>query len=284
MENTDLIETLIVVSCVVFIVLALDLANGLLFCKKGKRSTSSEKNPIVVIVAMEIEFEDLLKKLENTNITSISKYKFYEGTINDYPVVICHCRVNEINAAIVTLMAIQKYHPIAIINEGTAGGYGESIHKNDIVIGTSAINLASVKTPQKKKGEGSNSLEWTMIGFFDDDEGNRKDFQKADENLVNLAKKIEYKNGTVHFGVVGSSDNWNSEADRILWLNKELGALCEEMECISIYTVANNFNIPVIGIKVISNNDMINESFDTSTALSSQTFTYDLILKIISEY
>lgn len=56
------------------------------------------------------------------------------------------------------------------------------------------------------------------------------------------------------------------------------------MESISVYTVANNFNVPAIAIKVISNNEILNESFDENTAIGAQKFAYNLILKMISEY
>lgn len=282
-KNNCLMITLIVISCVVVVGLALGLSLGLTIGKKDKKPASKDNRPICVVVAMQVELDDLLTKIGEYNTTTINKYKFYEGTINNHPVVICQSGVNEINAATVTLLAIQKYDPLAIINEGTAGGYGEGIGKKDIVVGTKAINLASLKTPSKKKGEGSNSLEWEMISFFDGDD-DKTYYEEANSKLVELARKVDYKDGKVHYGVVGSSDNWNSETDRILFFREKLEALCEEMECISVYTVANNFKVPVIGIKVISNNDMINESFDTSTALGSQTFTYDLILKMISEY
>lgn len=274
-SNKCLMITLITVGCVVVVGLVLGLSLGLTLGKKSKK-----KKPIVVIVAMKVEFEDLLKKVEKVKTTKESKYTFYEGTINKYPVVICHCGVNEINAGIATLLAIQKYDPLAIINEGTAGGYGKSIHQKDIVVGVKALNLASFKSPSKAEGQGSNSLDWELISFFDG-EDDRLFYHEADESLVNLAKDVKYDDGNVHFGAVGSSDNWNSEADRILHFNSKYKVLCEEMECVSVYAVAKTFNVPVIGIKVISNNDMIGESFDTSTAVGSQKFTYELILKMI---
>ena len=80
------------------------------------------------------------------------------------------------------------------------------------------------------------------------------------------------------FGVIGSGDIWNREADKILMLNREYGVLCEAMEGIAVYTVANNFKIPVIEIRVISNNEILNEKYDLI-----QKFTYDLIQKIIGE-
>lgn len=80
-----------------------------------------DKNPIVVIAAMDAEFKLLKEKLENVTVSTINQYTFYEGTIQEYPVVICNCLIMSINAAVATTLAIQKYNPLVIINEGTAG-------------------------------------------------------------------------------------------------------------------------------------------------------------------
>ncbi len=77
--------------------------------------------PILIIAAMDVEFDLLKDKLQNLKISKINKYDFYEGTIENYPVVICNCLIMSINAAIATTLAIQKYDPLVIINEGTAG-------------------------------------------------------------------------------------------------------------------------------------------------------------------
>lgn len=80
-----------------------------------------EKRPVVIIAAMDVEFKLLKDKMENLKVSKINKYNCYEGLIDNYPVVICNCLVMSINAAIATTLAIQKYNPMAIINEGTAG-------------------------------------------------------------------------------------------------------------------------------------------------------------------
>lgn len=241
-----------------------------------------EKRPIVIMAAMESEANFLLEKLKNVNWETINQYKFYEGTINSYPVVVCRCNVMSINASIASCIAIQKYHPITIISQGTAGGHGKDIHSGDIIIGQKCVNIMSSKTPAKKDGEGSNSLDWELINFISGEE-DRLIYQLSNEHLVELCKTITYTEGIVHFGILGSGDVWNKETDRILHLNQKYGTLCEDMESIAIYTVANNFNIPVIGIRIISNNESLGEPFDSNTALECQKFVYEFVLKLIEE-
>lgn len=241
-------------------------------------------NPILIIVSMfDVEADFLLSKMENVKQKKVNQYEFYEGTIENYPVVIGWCHCMTVNAALATYIAIEKYHPIAIINQGSAGAHGKSIHKGDIVIGEKCMNIVSCRTPLKKEGEGSNSLEWELVNFICGEE-DRLQYQEADKSLIELAKKVQYKEGTVHVGLIGSGDVWNKEADRILWLHETYGTLCEEMEGIAIYQVANEFGVPVLGIRIVSNNEILQEPYDREIAIKSQRFAYELILKIIEKF
>ena len=174
-----------------------------------------ETRPIVVIAAMQEEANFLINKLKNTKCESVGVYKFYEGFINNYPIVICESLVMSINAAVATYIAIEKYKPIAILNEGTAGAHGKDIHKGDIVIGEKCINITSCKTPNKNKGEGSNSLDWNLVSFISGEE-DKLEYQYGDKRLINIAKQVTYTEGMVYFGTIGSGDVWNNETDRIL--------------------------------------------------------------------
>ena len=80
--------------------------------------------------------------------------------------------------------------------------------------------------------------------------------------------------------VVG--DIWNREADKILMFHQKYGTLCEEAEGIAVYTIANDFEIPVLGVRVISDNEILDEPYDRNTGLKSQEFTYELILQKIA--
>ena len=239
-----------------------------------------KNRPIAIIVAMKDEFNILKNKLENKKQIEINGFMFYEGTIDDYPIVICHCKIMTINATIATVLTIKKYNPIAIINQGTAGGHGKDIHTGDIIIGKKTLNIISSKTSYKKKGEGSNTLDWELVDFLEG-EKDRTNYQLADKRLIKLAQDIEFSHGKVKTGVIGSGDIWDKEFDRITMLNEKYGTLCEDMESIAIYTVANLFKVPVIGIKVISNNEILGEEFQVSTMVNCQEFCYKFIKEFI---
>ena len=108
----------------------------------------------------------------------------------------------------------------------------------------------------------------------------------ANEEMIELVKSIEskYSYGKVHYGRIGSGDVWNREIDRIKWFNKKLKTSCEEMEALSVYKIANMNNIPVIAIKVISNNEILQEKYDILTVNACQEFVYLYIKECIHKF
>ena len=240
-----------------------------------------EKRPILVLVAMEQELEILVNKLDNKKETKILEYRVFEGEINSYPVVIVETLIGTINAAIVTTKVIDKYNPIAIINQGTAGSHEYNIRKFDLVIGKEVVSINSIKTNVMQLGRGLNPLDWNIGEYITTK--NEVVVHKANEDMLEITSTIEekYSYGKIHYGRIGSGDVWNREIDRIKWLNKTLKTVCEEMEALSIYKVANMNNVPVISIKVISNNELLQEKFDLLTANACQEFVYEYIKEYI---
>ena len=131
-------------------------------------------------------------------------------------------------------------------------------------------------------GRGLNPLDWQIREFISDAEDEVVVYE-ASEEMVELAEKMsdKYTYGKLHTLRVGSGDVWNREIDRIKWLNKTLKTSCEEMEAMSVYKIANMNNIPVLAIKVISNNEILGEKFDVLTAEACQEFVYEYIKEYI---
>lgn len=236
------------------------------------------EKPIMIIGAMDTEIDLLVHKLKNLKKSKLNIYNVYEGSINGKAIVIAQSEVGIINSSVLTTLAIEKYNPSIIINEGTAGGIGRNIHKGDIVIGSECFNIMSAKTPYKEEGEGSNSLEWDYITFVNGGKDEKKTI-KADEKLVQYIESLKekYKNGNVRTGVIGSGDIWNCEKDKIIYLSEKHEVLCEEMEGIAVYTVATNYNIPVVGVRIISDNEILGEEYDRNLGIECQKFVYEIL-------
>lgn len=252
-----------------------------LYEKKGMKANMN-MSPILVIGAMEVEVDFLISKIENKKETTIANYHFYEGIIDSYPVVVAKSEIGIIHSTAVTTLAIENYHPICIINQGTAGGFGKEVHTKDIIIGAECFSIMSAKTPYREENKGSDSTKWDYITFVSDDK-DEKICQKADERLVKFFKELEedYTEGKIYVGTIGSGDVWNREKDRILYFNQVHKILCEEMEGISVYTLAKQYQIPVVGIRIISNNELLGEPYDRNLGKVCQKFVYKGIKKMI---
>ena len=59
--------------------------------------------------------------------------------------------------------------------------------------------------------------------------------------------------------------------------------LCEEMETGAVYTIAKNFNIPVIGIRVITNNEVLKEIYDNEYAKKLATDCQMFVEKVVKK-
>lgn len=236
--------------------------------------------PILIQVAMEIECQEILNKINNLEKITINNYQFYKGNINNYPIIISLSKVGLIHTSSSLTIAIREFKPKAIINTGIAGATSKDIHIGDIVIAESIININSYRTPNLKKGEGCNPNNWELLTFLSG-ETDRLIEEKANKTLVTIAKEIDNNQyGNIYTGKIGSGDVWNREIDRIFYLNQQYDILCEDMESIATYTIANCQNIPVISIKMISDNSLIGEEYNREVGKYLNVYILKYITKL----
>jgi adenosylhomocysteine nucleosidase len=242
--------------------------------------------PVIVQGAMDIEIRKLAGALENVMEEKVGEWTFWSGTLDGYPVVISKTLKGMSNAAAATALAAERYHPVAIINQGTAGGHQPDVHVYDIVLGTDAINLGSFKTGYRARGEGSNFVDWNPLDLMRSEgsagqDPNARSMRRfrGDEGLLAAARDVRgtYRKGRVVEGVIGSSEIWNSEIDRIQRFHDAFGTTAEEMETASAAQIAGLFQIPFLGIRVLSNNVTNGETYDTKTGEACQEYVYDVV-------
>lgn len=247
------------------------------------RLKMDKKAPILVQGAMDIEIEVLKNSIENIEEIIVDSYKFYKGKLENHPIVISKTEIGIMNCGIATLLGIKHFSPSIIINQGTAGGFGKTTHRSDIVIGENCFNLNSYKTPYLKKGQGSNPFNWELQTFREGID----QFEKieADTVLIQFIKTHEKEiwDKQVIYGTIGSGDCWNQEIDYITYLNEKYGALGEDMETIGAYKIAHRYEVPIVGIRVISDNEILQEEYDRTLADKAQEFTISLCNKWIKE-
>lgn len=239
--------------------------------------------PILIQGAENSEINYFLKKLKNKKEIEIATFKFWTGDIDNYPVVISRTKVGEVNSALATSVAITNFDPACIINQGTAGAHARDLHTGDIVVGEKYFNLNNFMIEPRKSGEGSHINGWKLKKYISDDDLDISN--KADKNLINNAKNVSnnYEKGKVVFGTIGSGDIWNREIDRIDYLHNNYGTLCEEMETAGVYNTANSFGVPVIGIRIISNNEILGEEYKPEVSTDCQEFVENFVRNIAKE-
>ena len=251
----------------------------------GTGQIVSTTRPIVVQGAMPIETDRLVAKLENAKAEQIGAWTFWRGTIDGYPVVVSKTMKGVASAAAATALAIEQYHPIAVINQGTAGGHDPALHLYDIVLGVSAVSTGAFRTQFRPAGRGSNPLDWRPLdltageGTSNDPNARRIARFDGDANLLAAAHAAEssYSRGRVVDGVIGTSDMWNDELDLIARFHSEYGTSVEEMETASAAQVAKQFSVPFLGIRIVSDNITNDSPYDPKTAEACEDYVYQVV-------
>ena len=110
--------------------------------------------PIVCTGAMDAETLWLIDALENAEPVTLGCWKCVQGELDGYPVVIVRTNQGMANAAASTALAIERFAPCAVLNQGTSGGHAPDLHTGDIVIGAQVINMGAVRTPERARGAG----------------------------------------------------------------------------------------------------------------------------------
>ncbi len=245
---------------------------------KAKGNYKSRLRPILIEGAMNIETEVLIRALKNPVTYSELNYLFVAGTYKDYPVVIVRTEIGMANAVASTTLAIKKFRPIAIINQGTAGGHNPALKICDIVIGERSFDHTAFRSAYSAAGAGIDLTNQENIGTYAYDETSGK-FQAyteyfADPTLLNVAKKVadENKNFNVVTGVIGTASSWIECVDYINFLHEKYGSSCEEMETNAVAQICQNAGIPFIGIRVLSNNVTNSREYTPESAKVVQNF------------
>ena len=242
--------------------------------------------PVLVQGAMDVEIRKIAASLEHGTEENVGGFIFWRGTIDGYPVVISKTLKGMENAAAATALAADRFHPAAIINQGTAGGHVPELHVYDIVLGTQAVNLGSFKTGYRAGGRGSDVAEWNPLDLMRSEgsagqDPNARTMRRfpGDEALLAAARhaRDQYQKGHVVEGVIGSSNVWNSEIDRIQRFHDQYGTTVEEMEAAASAQIAGLFKIPFLGIRVVSNNITNGEAYDTKVGEACQDFVRDVV-------
>ncbi len=271
--------------------LALSVVVGCSSTSKNATAQENVQKPIMVQGPMPIEAEKFAQKLKNVKEEKSGNFVFYIGTLDNYPVIVAKTGKGMENTAAATAVAIERYNPIAIINQGTSGGHDPNLNVFDIVLGKRTTNIGSLKTVNKAENEGIDPTKWKPMDLMasegsagEDPNAAKPRFYEGDQDLLEAANAVKdkYKKGKIVEGTIGSADVWNNEVDRIKWFHTKYGTSVEEMEGASAAQIAKAYDVPFLGIRVLSNNKVNGGKYNPNTAEACQKYVYEVVKKYIS--
>lgn len=231
--------------------------------------------PIVIQGAMDNEIEGYLRFFPNMREEIVGTYRFYHGEFQGYPIIIAKTDIGMAHCAASTALAIAKFDPVFFINQGIAGAHCTEIHVGDIALSKTVISINSFEKPFSK--EGIHIEYWVETNFFTD-----KKYHEADAQLLELFDNAEYNQGKKSPKTLGTGDVWNKEWDFIRWLHTTLGSDTEDMETLACFQVAEQFQIPTVGVRIISNNEILEEAYEPDTALQLQNFIIEQFPQLVA--
>ncbi|WP_278574366.1 5'-methylthioadenosine/adenosylhomocysteine nucleosidase [Fusobacterium ulcerans] len=222
-----------------------------------------------IICAGDSELEPFLNHIHNCHITETAMLKFYEGEINNIPVVVLYSGVCKVNAAVAAQILIDSYHVNTIISAGTAGGMKKTIKIFDTVIST---QLAYHDVADDILVE---FHPWLPSIYFN-----------ADEKLLAAAKKIVQNQAVNHPVIFGKMVTGESFIDKNMReiINKKYAPLSVDMESASIAHVCYVNNIPFISIRTITDTASHSgvENFEQNCDKAS-IISKDIVLAVLEE-
>ena len=275
-------------------IITLLLGSLLAACNSTENNASEKENdqrPIMIQGPMPIEAENFAGKLKNVKEEKSGDFVFYIGTLDDYPVIVAKTGKGMENTAASTALSIEKYNPIAIINQGTSGGHDADLNVFDIVLGKRTVNLGALKTTDKAENEGIDPTTWKPMDLMasegsagEDPNAEKARYFEGDEKLLAAAitVKDKYTKGKVVEGTIGSADVWNNEVDRIKWFHTNFGSSVEEMEGAAAAQIAKAYDVPFLGIRVLSNNKVNGGKYNPETATANQEYVYEVVKHYIT--
>ena len=209
-----------------------------------------------IIGAMSVEIETLKSQLADMTSDERCGMTFYQGNLEQLPVVIVVCGVGKVNAALCVQVLCDYYQVTHIVNTGVAGSLSNELDIGDFVISQDAMYHdfdCHILNPNYPVGQ----VPGLSVQAF-----------PANEMLVQFAFDAAQKvlPGHASIGRIASGDQFIAEKqikDRIV---KDTGALCTEMEGAAIAHAAWRNQIPFVIIRAIS------DKADNSAEMDFPTF------------
>lgn len=178
---------------------------------------------IGIIVAMDKELQQL-------------QHLFTDGNV-----VVEKCGIGKVNAALGAAEMIRRHHPDVIVSSGCAGGNGDEIHVQDVVVGAE-VSYHDVYC-------GTSIDQTTVYGQV---QGMPARY-KADGQLLAKACRVKCEGFSVHPGLIVTGDWFVDSKDKMRDIISHFPeAKAVDMESAAIAQTCYKYGVPFISFRVVS--------------------------------
>lgn len=198
-----------------------------------------------IIVAMQSEFDLVVKILKQPEIKKIKHLSFVEGLFNQQQIILMQSGLGKVCSAAATVEMINHFQPDYIINTGLAGGIDPALSVMDVVLGQD-ITYHDVWC-----GDGN---EYGQV------QGLPAQYH-ADKALLDKALKIQ-SDIKIHSGMIAGGDKFISEIEELKAIKAKFPqALAVDMESASIAQVCYLYQVPFLALRIISDTPGIDNHY-----------------------
>lgn len=196
---------------------------------------------IGILVAMSLEREEIVKKLENCHTEEYYNQTYYLGTISGRQTVVAESGVGKVASAITSCRLIEHFECDIILNIGTAGGIRKEENILDVIV---ADVVTYHDWDEESVNERPRSFE-TNNGFV----------FKADQQLV--AKARDVMNSVSHYntfvGHIVSGDAFVTDKKLVRKIRRAFPeAYACDMESATVGHVCTSYGVPFVIIRSLS--------------------------------
>ena len=189
-------------------------------------------------------------------IQKVGEKKFYKSILDKHELILVQSGLGKVNAAVVSTLLIEKFECELLLFSGVAGGIDPEIEIGDVIIGYSLIQHDYGKLINKE-------MLTFRPGYFPIGESKNDIEYKLDPKIK---RKIKSLRPNVRMGKIITGDLFLQCEETQKELFEKFGADAIDMEGAAVAQVAEQFSIPLIVVRCIS--DMA----DTESQKSSSKF------------
>ena len=204
---------------------------------------------IAIICAMSEERDAFISLMEEVKLIKFENIQYhgmafdnkcYKGLLGGKEVVIVHCGVGKVYAAILTTLVLKKFKPELVVNVGCAGSLNSDVHVGDVVVANRVADW-DVDVPDWNRSIYSDKLSVACDGRF---------------------SKLAKKQKGVKVGPIVSGDEFIYKKSQVNTIKKYFSeALCGEMEGCSIALTCYAFGVNSAIVRSISDEALVNGSY-----------------------